>query len=130
MTLNELETAMKENTPVYYVNSEALNITKCQIKAYSDTSSILCLILTSDCNDEIYAGCDDIFLNIDEAKTRLECAKQFKVSQYCSKIKDINDLSRFPYKYELYELDYNNAEDICIIEAYVKMAKKLLNIEM
>lgn len=126
MTVKNIKNAIAQNTPVYYVNTDTLNIIKCRIKAYSD----VCLILTSECDTEIYASADEIFLDIDDANALLKCAKEFKVSQYCSEIKDINDLSRFPYMHELYELDYNNPEDLCILEAYVRMTKKLLKIEI
>lgn len=126
MSIKNIKTAMKENTPVYYVSTDTLNIIKYRIKAYSDA----CLILTSECDTEIYASADEIFLNIDDTNALLKCAKEFKVSQYCREIKDINDLSRFPYMHELYELDYNNPEDICILEAYTKRIKELLKIEI
>lgn len=126
MTIKNIKTAMKENTPVYYVSTDTLNIIKCRIKAYSDA----CLILTSECDTEIYANADEIFLNIDDAKALLECAKEFKVSQYLREINTVDDLSRFPYMHELYELDYNNPEDLCILEAYAKGIKELLKIEI
>lgn len=126
MTIKNIKTAMKENTPVYYVSTDTLNIIKCCIKAYSDA----CLILTSECDTEIYANADEIFLNIDDAKALLECAKEFKVSQYLREINTVDDLSRFPYMHGLYELDYNNPEDLCILEAYAKGIKKLLKIEI
>lgn len=126
MTIKNIKTAMKENTPVYYVSTDTLNIIKCRIKAYSDA----CLILTSECDTEIYASADEIFLNIDDAKALLECAKEFKVSQYLREINTVDDLSRFPYMHGLYELDYNNPEDLCILEAYAKGIKELLKIEI
>lgn len=126
MTIKNIKSTMKENTPVYYVSTDTLNIIKCHIKAYSDA----CLILTSECDTEIYASADEIFLNIDDAKALLECAKEFKVSQYLREINTVDDLSRFPYMHGLYELDYNNPEDICILEAYAKGIKELLKIEI
>lgn len=126
MTIKNIKTAIKENTPVYYVSTDTLNIIKCRIKAYSDA----CLILTSECDTEIYASADEIFLNIDDANALLKCAKEFKVSQYCREINTVDDLSRFPYMHELYELDYNNPEDLCILEAYAKRIKELLKIEI
>lgn len=47
MTIKDIKSTMKENTQVYYVDQNTLNIIKCHIKAYSDASSTLCLILTS-----------------------------------------------------------------------------------
>lgn len=126
MTIKNIKSTMKENTPVYYVSTDTLNIIKCRIKAYSDA----CLILTSECDTEIYASADEIFLNIDDAKAILECAKEFKVSQYLREINTVDDLSRFPYMHGLYELDYNNPEDLCILEAYAKGIKELLKIEI
>lgn len=126
MTIKNIKSTMKENTPVYYVSTDTLNIIKCRIKAYSDA----CLILTSECDTEIYASADEIFLNIDDAKALLECAKEFKVSQYLREINTVDDLSRFPYMHGLYELDYNNPEDLCILEAYAKGIKELLKIEI
>lgn len=130
MTIKDIKNTMKENTQVYYVDQNTLNIIKCRIKAYSDASSTLCLILTSECDTEIYASADEIFLNIDDANALLKCAKEFKVSQYCREINTVDDLSRFPYMHELYELDYNNPEDLCILEAYAKRIKELLKIEI
>lgn len=79
------------------------------------------------CYGSYKAWPDECFLTEDELKTYLKNKYNSQVQEYCSEIKTVEDLIRFPFKYSFNAEEYSNYE---AAEAYKIRAKELLNVNI
>lgn len=134
MTVKNIKSAMKENTPVYYVDQNTLEVLRGTIIGFNAYNSNVDVEIEIEYNestyeknyDTIYTTSNTIFANINDALDYQENQRQYKISQYRSEIKDIDDLLRFPLNHQLKGDDYNE----CALEAYMQKAKELSGIEL
>lgn len=134
MTVKNIKSAMKENTPVYYVDQNTLEVLRGTIIEFNAYNSNVDVEIEIEYNestyeknyDTIYTTSNTIFANINDALDYQENQRQYKISQYRSEIKDIDDLLRFPLNHQLKGDDYNE----CALEAYMQKAKELCGIEL
>lgn len=134
MTVKNIKSTMKENTPVYYVDQNTLEVLRGTIIGFNAYNSNVDVEIEIEYNestyeknyDTIYTTSNTIFANINDALNYQENQRQYKISQYRSEIKDIDDLLRFPLNHQLKGDDYNE----CALEAYMQKAKELYGIEL
>ena len=134
MTVKNIKSTMKENTPVYYVDQNTLEVLRGTIIGFNAYNSNVDVEIEIEYNestyeknyDTIYTTSNTIFANINDALDYQENQRQYKISQYRSEIKDIDDLLRFPLNHQLKGDDYNE----CALEAYMQKAKELSGIEL
>ena len=134
MTVKNIKSTMKENTPVYYVDQNTLEVLRGTIIGFNAYNSNVDVEIEIEYNestyeknyDTIYTTSNTIFANINDALDYQENQRQYKISQYRSEIKDIDDLLRFPLNHQLKGDDYNE----CALEAYMQKAKELCGIEL
>ncbi len=134
MTVKNIKSTMKENTPVYYVDQNTLEVLRGTIIGFNAYNSNVDVEIEIEYNestyeknyDTIYTTSNTIFANINDALDYQENQRQYKISQYHSEIKNINDLLRFPLNHQLKGDDYNE----CALEAYMQKAKELYGIEL
>ena len=134
MTVKNIKSTMKENTPVYYVDQNTLEVLRGTIIGFNAYNSNVDVEIEIEYNestyeknyDTIYTTSNTIFANINDALDYQENQRQYKISQYRSEIKDIDDLLRFPLNHQLKGDDYNE----CALEAYMQKAKELYGIEL
>lgn len=134
MTVKNIKSTMKENTPVYYVDQNTLEVLRGTIIGFNAYNSNVDVEIEIEYNestyeknyDTIYTTSNTIFANINDALGYQENQRQYKISQYRSEIKDIDDLLRFPLNHQLKGDDYNE----CALEAYMQKAKELYGIEL
>lgn len=134
MTVKNIKNTMKENTPVYYVDQNTLEVLRGTIIGFNAYNSNVDVEIEIEYNestyeknyDTIYTTSNTIFANINDALDYQENQRQYKISQYLREIKDINDLLRFPLNHQLKGDDYNE----CALEAYMQKAKELYGIEL
>ena len=134
MTVKNIKSTMKENTPVYYVDQNTLEVLRGTIIGFNAYNSNVDVEIEIEYNestyeknyDTIYTTSNTIFANINDALDYQENQRQYKISQYRSEIKDIDDLLRFPLNHQLKGDDYNE----CALEAYMQKAKELFGIEL
>lgn len=134
MTVKNIKNTMKENTPVYYVDQNTLEVLRGTIIGFNAYNSNVDVEIEIEYNestyeknyDTIYTTSNTIFANINDALDYQENQRQYKISQYRSEIKDIDDLLRFPLNHQLKGDDYNE----CALEAYMQKAKELYGIEL
>ena len=134
MTVKNIKSTMKENTPVYYVDQNTLEVLRGTIIGFNAYNSNVDVEIEIEYNestyeknyDTIYTTSNTIFANINDALDYQENQRQYKISQYRSEIKDIDDLLRFPLNHQLKGDDYNE----CALEAYMQKAKELSGIKL
>ena len=134
MTVKNIKDTMKENTPVYYVDQNTLEVLRGTIIGFNAYNSNVDVEIEIEYNestyeknyDTIYTTSNTIFANINDALDYQENQRQYKISQYRSEIKNIDDLLRFPLNHQLKGDDYNE----CALEAYMQKAKELYGIEL
>lgn len=134
MTVKNIKSTMKENTPVYYVDQNTLEVLRGTIIGFNAYNSNVDVEIEIEYNestyeknyDTIYTTSNTIFANINDALDYQENQRQYKISQYRSEIKNIDDLLRFPLNHQLKGDDYNE----CALEAYMQKAKELYDIEL
>lgn len=134
MTVKNIKSTMKENTPVYYVDQNTLEVLRGTIIGFNAYNSNVDVEIEIEYNestyeknyDTIYTTSNTIFANINDALDYQENQRQYKISQYRSEIKNIDDLLRFPLNHQLKGDDYNE----CALEAYMQKAKELCGIEL
>lgn len=134
MTVKNIKSTMKENTPVYYVDQNTLEVLRGTIIGFNAYNSNVNVEIEIEYNestyeknyDTIYTTSNTIFANINDALDYQENQRQYKISQYRSEIKNIDDLLRFPLNHQLKGDDYNE----CALEAYMQKAKELYGIEL
>lgn len=134
MTVKNIKNAIAQNTPVYYVNTDTLEILRGTIIGFNAYNSNVDVEIEIEYNestyeknyDTIYTTSNTIFANINDALDYQENQRQYKISQYRSEIKNIDDLLRFPLNHQLKGDDYNE----CALEAYMQKAKELSGIEL
>lgn len=139
MTLNELKTAIKNNTPVYYVNREAQNtlvmhgyeshitVTKWKVIDVHFAKDGMLWATLDKKDDREVARYYELFTSKSDALMYLENPDDYIVLQYCKEIKDVNDLAQFPLKHDLHS---NTLRDTLALKAYKQRVKELLDIEM
>lgn len=134
MKIKNILYAIENETPVYYVNTDTLEIFKGIIVGINNCISdvevkiqIRYNVSTSEKNsDIIYTNSNVVFAYLDEALDYQEDQRQYKTSQYELEIKTIKDLLMFPLNHQL-NGDICNE---CALEAYKQKAKKLCDIEL
>lgn len=134
MTVKNIKNAIAQNTPVYYVDQNTLEVLRGTIIEFNAYNSNVDVEIEIEYNestyeknyDTIYTTSNTIFANINDALDYQENQRQYKISQYRSEIKDIDNLLRFPLNHQLKGDDYNE----CALEAYMQKAKELCGIEL
>lgn len=134
MKIKNILYAIENETPVYYVNTDTLEIFKGIIVGINNCISdvevkiqIRYNVSTSEKNyDIICTNSNVVFAYLDDALDYKENQRQYIISQYQHEIKTVEDLLKFPLNYQLNGDNYNE----CALEAYKQMAKKICNIEL
>lgn len=134
MKIKNILYAIENETPVYYVNTDTLEIFKGIIVGMNNCISdvevkiqIRYNVSTSEKNyDIICTNSNVVFAYLVDALDYKENQRQYIISQYQHEIKTVEDLLKFPLNYQLNGDNYNE----CALEAYKQMAKKICNIEL
>lgn len=134
MTVKNIKNAILFKTRVYCVNTDTLEVLRGTIIGFNAYNSNVDVEIEIEYNestyeknyDTIYTTSNTIFANINDALDYQENQRQYKISQYRSEIKNIDDLLRFPLNHQLKGDDYNE----CALEAYMQKAKELYGIEL
>lgn len=135
MTIKEIKRAKAHNATVYYVNTDTLDILRGTITGISQYNSDVWLELEINWNesicqkdyDETVVDANDVFMNMDDALNYQESQRQSKIAQYYREIKNIEDLLIFPLDHRL---NRDDDYDDCALEAYLKRARELCNINI
>lgn len=130
MTIKGIKNAIFQNTPVYYVNTDTLEILRGTIIGFNTYNSNVEVEIEIEYNESTYEKNYDIiyttntiFANINDALDYQENQRQYKISQYRLEINGVEDLLRFPLNHQL---DCNE----CALDAYRQRAKELYDIEL
>ena len=134
MNIKNILYAIENETPVYYVNTDTLEILRGTIIGINNFNSNVEVKIqihhnVSTCkknSDIIYASSNVVFEYLDDTCDYLENQRQYKTSQYRLEIKTIEDLLRFPLIHQV----NGDIYDECALEAYKQKAKELCGVEL
>ena len=138
MKLNELKMVMLTKDFIYYVDEETLDVLKCIVEnvGADDSDATINVIIASKFNSSFHKKyyssyyirpcCAFEFLEgaLEYQKKRIDNT----ISKYCAEIKSVDDLVNYPLNHKL--SNYTNTNEMCIINAYTKRVKELLNIDI
>lgn len=138
MKINELRMAVLTKSFIYYVDEETLDVLKCIVEnvGADDSDATINVIIASKFNSSFHKKYySNYYIRPCSAFEFLEGALEYQkkridstISKYCAEIKSVDDLVNYPLNHKL--SDYTNTNEMCIINAYIKRAKELLNINI
>ena len=138
MKIKELKKAMLTKNFIYYVDEETLDVLRCLVGdiGINDYDSTINVVVASKFNISFHKECylnyyirpSSAFVTIEEALEYQYNRVDSRISKYCAEIKSVDDLVNYPLNHNL--TDYTNTNEICIINAYIKKVKELLNIDI
>lgn len=126
---------MQKNDIIYYIENYTDAVTKGIILSVENDTVKIKSICAVDRQGNNYVSTpgttwrriSDCYTSVDSIYAAQDNANKEAVNGYCSEIKDIKDLARFPLQHCLNGEEYTNWN---AVKAYKIRAKELLNIEL
>lgn len=138
MKIKELKKAMLTKNFIYYVDEETLDVLKCFVEdvGIDDYASTIDVVVASNFNISFHKKYySSYYIRLCSAFEFIKGAQGYQkkridstISKYCAEIKSADDLVNYPLNHNL--SGYTNTNEMCIINAYIKRVKELLNIDI